>query len=141
MLSHLLIGHLYLSGIWQGLLLRMDKNNNCVSQWDWCTCSNYRHHSRLDNQKNCEDLCDHSRKRRISTLTGYNFRSQHGFGNSEWLGNSKNSESFSFTIGHLDEQIPNVIQQTKLSLDLKVPIIGPAYLNIGRMLNSLGGHS
>ena len=81
-----------LSGVWQGLLLRTDKNNNnCVSQWDWPTCLNYVHHSRLKNQCYWEGICDHLQRKRISTLTSYNFGSQHGFGNLEW-------QFFSFAI-------------------------------------------
>lgn len=51
-ISHFLIGHLLLSGIWIAITLRMDTKKICVFIRDWIACSKYNNFSRLHSQHN-----------------------------------------------------------------------------------------
>ena len=69
MWSLFLLGHQNLSGICKELVVK----NGDQWQWDWTMCSEYRHHSRCNIQHNWEGTCDYLKRKRILTLTSYNF--------------------------------------------------------------------
>ena len=56
--SVVLLGHVYLRGMWFAVALRTDTQKPCVEK-NWTACSKHGNHSRLNSQHNWRGLCDH----------------------------------------------------------------------------------